>query len=190
MRDNKRLRYVGQMFALTLATLCTSCDTHGASRNGASTHVSSRDSAVVRAARPASAKVQDTTLLLDIDRPSNIGYFIPAKDSAEQDEDGYREGVAHVVFGLEDAEKCLGRDRSRMALVIDTAVRIRRGARTDTLRFVFDSLVFGAVFVTPTQEPRVVRGPYPSAMGFYMKEAIPAYFHHAPCSTEQRDTAA
>src|SRR5262245_47394360 len=174
MRDNKRLRYVGQVFALTLATLCTSCDTRGASRDGASTRASSREPAAVHAEAPASVKVKDTTLLLDIDRPSIIGYFIPAKDSAEQEEDGYREGVAHVGFGLEDAEKCLGQDNSRIALVIDTAVRIRRGSRTDTIRFVFDSLAFGAIFVTPTQEPRVVRGPYPSAMGFYLKEAIPA----------------
>ena len=126
--------------------------------------------------------VLETTALVVIDRPTVIGYFRPAADSAEAEEDGYSEGVAHVGFALQDAEKCLGRDSARVALVVDTAVRLQYHGRTDTLRFSrADSLSFGAYLISPERPPRLVHVPWPSALISAVAEAIPEYFDRKPC---------
>jgi hypothetical protein len=133
-------------------------------------------------ADPARNAVSDTTALVVIDRPTVIGYFPPAADSAAAEEDGYAEGVAHVGFALQDAEKCLGRDSARVALVVDTAVRFQYHGRTDTLRFSrVDSLSFGAYLIAPERQPRLVDVPWPSALIPAVAEAIPEYFHRQPC---------
>jgi hypothetical protein len=141
-------------------------------------------------AAPSAARVAapdaraDTTALVVADRPTVIGFFPPPVDSAEAAEDGYSEGVAHVQFALEDAAACLGgRDSARVALVVDTAVRVRRGGRTDTLRFSrLDSLSYGAYLLAPGQAPRLVRSAVgPSALIPIVAQAIPAYFHRGAC---------
>src|SRR6476620_11148082 len=98
------------------------------------------NSAATRTDRRADADsagnaASDTTVLVVIDRPTVIGYFLPPADSAGTEEEGYSEGVAHVGFALQDAENCLGRDSAHVALVVDTAVRLQYRGRTDTLRF-------------------------------------------------------
>lgn len=67
---------------------------------------------------PASSG-RDTLPLVVIDRPTVIGFFPPARDSIEEAGDGYSEGLAHLEFALQDAEACLGKDSSRVALVVD-----------------------------------------------------------------------
>lgn len=132
---------------------------------------------------PAQRAAPDTTALVVIDRPTVVGFFPPAADSAGAEEEGYSEGVAHVGFALEDAEKCLGRDSARVALVVDTAVRIRDGGRTDTLRFSrVDSLSFGAYLIAPGRPPRLVHAPWPSALMQAVPEAIPEYFDRPACT--------
>lgn len=131
---------------------------------------------------PARNAVPDTTALVVIDRPTVIGYFPPAADSAEAEGDGYSEGEAHVGFALQDAEKCLGRDSAHVALVVDTAVRVQNQGRTDTLRFSrADSLSFGAYLIAPGRPPRLVHVPWPSALIPAVAEAIPEYFQRQPC---------
>ena len=133
--------------------------------------------------QPASPRPADTTALVVVDRPTVIGFFPPARDSAEAAEEGYTEGVAHVDFALQDAEACLGRDSARVALVVDTAVRIQRGARRDTLRFPrVDSLAFGAYLIAPARPPRLVNASWPSALMPAVTEAIPDYFGRPPCA--------
>ncbi|HJU66705.1 MAG TPA: hypothetical protein VJ650_00555 [Gemmatimonadaceae bacterium] len=119
-----------------------------------------------------------------VDRPTVIGFFPPARDSAEASEDGYSEGVAHVRFALEDAQTCLGRDSARVTLVIDTAVRVQHRLRTDTLRFAReDSLSYGAYLIAPAAAPRLVSAPNgPSALIPAVTEAIPDYFGRPPCA--------
>jgi hypothetical protein len=65
---------------------------------------------------PTPSAVSDTTALVLIDLPTVIGYFPPAADSTEAEEDGYSEGVAHVGFALQDAEY--------RAAVLGTAPRV------------------------------------------------------------------
>lgn len=131
---------------------------------------------------PARSAVSDTTALVAIDLPTIIGYFPPAADSTEAEEDGYSEGVAHVGFALQDAENCLGKGSARVALVVDTAVRLQSRGRTDTLRFSrVDSLSFGAYLIAPDRPPRLVNVPWPSALSLAVAEAIPEYFQRNPC---------
>lgn len=131
---------------------------------------------------PIPGVVSDTTALLVIDLPTVIGYFPPAADSTEAEEEGYSEGVAHVGFALHDAENCLGKDSARVALVVNTAVRVQYRGRTATLRFSrVDSLSFGAYLIAPERPPRPVNVPWPSALSPAVAEAIPEYFHRHPC---------
>jgi hypothetical protein len=131
---------------------------------------------------PARNVGSDTTALVVIDRPTVVGFFPPAADSAAAEEDGYSEGVSHVGFALQDAENCLGRDSAHVALVVDTAVRLRYRGRTDTLRFSrVDSLSFGAYLIAPDRPPQLVRVPWPSALIPAVAAAIPEYFHRPPC---------
>lgn len=99
---------------------------------------------------------RDTTALVIVDRPTAIGFFPPARDSAEASEDGYSEGIAHIRFALDDARGCLGHDSRQTILVVDTAVRIRQRGRTHTLRFSrVDSLPPAVPWgLTPTARPR------------------------------------
>lgn len=144
-------------------------------------------SAAPRTNRPADAgparnAASDTMALVVIDRPTVIGYFPPAGDSTEAEEDGYSEGVAHVGFALQDAENCLGRDNAHVALIVDTAVRLQYRGRTDTLHFSrVDSLSFGACLIAPERPPRLVHAPWPSALIPAVAGAIPEYFHRQPC---------
>ena len=131
----------------------------------------------------APATRSDTTALVVVDRPTVVGFVPPAADSAAEEEVSYTEGVSHVGFALEDARACLGgRDSAQVALVVDTAVRVRRGARTDTLRFSrVDSLSYGAYLLAPAGEPRLINVTGPSALIPAVAEAIPGYFRRPPC---------
>jgi hypothetical protein len=124
----------------------------------------------------------DTTELIVVDRPTVIGFFPAAKDSAEANESGYSEGLVHVQFALQDAASCLGRDRALVTLVVDTVVRIQQGKRIDTVRFPrIDSLSYGAYLVAPAAEPRLVNALGPSQLSSAVAQAIPEYFHRGPC---------
>lgn len=138
--------------------------------------------ACTHAVGAALAEAGDTTALVSVDRPTVIGFFPPANDTVDAHDDGYSEGVAHVRFALEDAQACLGRDSARVTLVVDTAVRIRQGARTDTVRFSrIDSLSYGAYLLAPGREPRLIHAYGSSALIPAVTEAIPGYFHRGPC---------
>ena len=133
-------------------------------------------------AKAPSPTHSDSTPVIVVDRPTIIGFFPKPQDSSEANDDGYSEGVAHVGFALKDAEKCLGRDSSHTELVIDTAVRIRRGARVDTLRFPrIDSLSYGVYLVGPTTDPKLVSVYGPSQLIQAVPEAIPEYFGRPTC---------
>ena len=139
-----------------------------------------------KASRSASPNATDTTALVVVDRPTVIGFFPPARDSVEASQEGYSEGVAHVGFALQDAEACLGRDSARVILVVDTAVRILRGPRTDTLRFPgIDSLSYGAYLIAPASAPQLLNAPIgPSALIPAVLEALPSYFDRPPCAAK------
>jgi hypothetical protein len=133
----------------------------------------------------ASPNDGDTTAFVVVDRPTVIGFFPPARDSVEAAEEGYAEGVAHVGFALQDAEACLGRDSARVTLVVDTAVRIQRGTRTDTLRFPsIDSLSYGAYLIAPTSAPQLLNANGPSALIPAIVDALPGYFNRPPCAAK------
>jgi hypothetical protein len=126
----------------------------------------------------------DTTMLVDIDRPTVIGFFPPAKDSIEAEESGYSEGVAHVGFALEDARTCLGPESSTVVLVVDTAVRLRQTGRIDTLHFSrVDSLSYGAYLLAPGRDELLVHARAPSALNHAVTESLPTYFRRPPCPT-------
>jgi hypothetical protein len=130
-----------------------------------------------RDAQPAG----DSTLVV-VNRPTAIGFFPPAKDSAEAMQDAYSEGLSHLRFALEDAKACLGNDSAQTVLVVDTAVRIRVGDRVDTLRFSkVDSLSFGAYLISPDAAPKLVTAGAPSALMHAVTAAIPDYFHRPAC---------
>lgn len=61
-----------------------------------------------------------TTALVIVDRPTAIGFFPAARDSAEASEDGYSEGIAHIRFALDDTRGCLGHDSGQTILVVTT----------------------------------------------------------------------
>jgi hypothetical protein len=134
---------------------------------------------------PKTSNGRDTTALVVVDRPTVIGFFPPAKDSAEANEDGYSEGQAHIGFALQDAEACLGRDSAQIIFVVDTGVRIQHGSRIDTIRFSrIDSLSYGAYLIGPGAQPLLVNAYGPSQLIPAVSEAIPEYFHRRPCSAK------
>src|SRR3982751_1047085 len=146
---------------LTLACLLTACgNTQSASRV------------------PDAATANDTTALIVVDRPTVIGFFPRARDSAQANEDSYVEGQAHVGFALQDAEACFGGDSSRVALVLDTAVRVQHNSQIDTVRFShIDSLSYGIYLVAPGVKPQLITAPEgPSQLIPKVADAIPAYF--------------
>jgi len=148
-----------------------------------------RDSGAMRtaAANVGGRPAGDTTELVVVTEPTAIGFFPPPRDSADAQDDGYSEGVSHIRFAIEDAGSCLGRDSSQLVLLVDTAVRIRRGARIDTLRFSrVDTLSYGVYFVMPGREPYLVpHGAGPSTLIPAVNEEIPKYFGGPKC---QRDS--
>ena len=134
---------------------------------------------------PQAVSMLDTTALVVIDRPTVIGFFPPAKDSTEASEEGYSEGEAHIGFALQDAEACLGRASAQVILVVDTAVRILRGMRTDTIQFSrVDSLSYGAYLLRPRAQPLLLNAYGPSQLNHVIAEAIPEYFHRKPCGAK------
>jgi hypothetical protein len=132
------------------------------------------------------ATTHDTTALVVVDRPTIIGFFRPAMDAAEANEDYYVEGQAHVGFALQDAEACLGRDSSRVVLVVDTAVRFQHNSQSDTIRFShIDSLSYGIYLIAPGGKPRLISAPEgPSQLIPKVGEEIPAYFRRPPCGAK------
>jgi hypothetical protein len=119
-----------------------------------------------------------------VDRPTVIGFFPPARHSADAEADGYAEGVSHIQFALEDAAACLGRDSSRAVLIVDSVVRVRLGARIDTLRFARElPMSYGAYLIAPGREPYLVpHGEGSSTLIPAVRRAIPTYFRRAPCA--------
>ena len=134
---------------------------------------------------PATQQARDTTRLILVDRPTVIGFFPPA-DSAGAEEEGYSEGLAHVGFALQDAQACLGRDSSQTVMIVDTAVRLMRQNRVDTIRFpTADSLSYGAYLVAPNAQPLLVSADGPSILVHVVPQRIPAYFNVKPCRARE-----
>lgn len=129
--------------------------------------------------RPPAAPAMrgDTSELVVVSRPTVIGFFRPALDSANASEDGYIEGVAHIESAVVDAQACLGRDSADARMIIDSLVRVQRGTRIDTLRFsMADSMPYGVYLVAPDRAPQLVRAYGPSQVMIASLEATPAYF--------------
>ena len=147
-------------------------------------------SACARSREPeqnASKQVPIDTTVLVVDRPTVIGFFPLAKDSAEAMGDAYAEGLSHVRFAVEDAKQCLGGDSARAALVVDSIALFRVRGKTDTLRFSrIDSLSWGAYLLSPDAAPRLVTVSSPSALTYAIARAIPDYFHRPHCSKLDR----
>ena len=124
----------------------------------------------------------DTSELVVVSRPTVIGFFRPALDSADASEAGYIEGVAHIEFAVVDAQACLGRDSADARMIIDSLVRVQRGTRIDTLRFpMADSMPYGVYLVAPDRAPQLVRAYGPSQVMIASLEATPAFFGRAAC---------
>ncbi|MBL8984111.1 MAG: hypothetical protein JNL26_18135 [Gemmatimonadetes bacterium] len=133
----------------------------------------------------------DTTALVVVNGATAIGFFPPPLDSAEAEESGYSEGLAHVGFALADARACLSRDSLQTVLIVDTAVRVHNRGQVDTLHFSrVDSLSYGIYLIAPGRTPQLINALGPSALSPAVTEALGAYLRRPACpAADSREPA-
>ncbi|MDR2187558.1 MAG: hypothetical protein LBE62_05820 [Azonexus sp.] len=112
---------------------------------------------------PIAANSQSTPPLepedaVSIIGPTAIGFFPPIT-AKERDEDdgGLSEGYAHLLFALEDLEKCLTPRKLAIKVKLTRSLKIQNGSASRELKFPMDwQHSVGIVLVESGREPEVV----------------------------------
>jgi hypothetical protein len=121
--------------------------------------------------------------LVTVSGPTIIGFFPPASRGEIDQDDGLREGMAHVQFALEDLQSCLSPRKLVTRFELTRSLSLRDGTTTHHLDFPSDwAHSVGIVLVTPGKAPVVVYATAgPSSLSETGPQAAWKYFGEPGC---------